>query len=396
MDKTTSLQYMTPLVIGGAGFGYQLNSDPEAIPISKILRNAFDSGVRTLDTSPYYEPSEQLLGAALKDPAVAEKYSRDQYIIMTKVGRVTEKHLNYSPPWLRESVARSLQRFDTEYLDVVFVHDVELVTFEEATIAVGVLFEIADSGRVRNVGISGYDIDVLADIAELCPKLYGRSIDVVQTWAQLTLQNTQVEKHGFPRFRAAGVKMVFCSSPLAIGLLRSESVPKGRLGEWHPAPEGLRIQAQKAAAYVAQEGHDLASLALRYSIRKAQRNSSPEMLVSTICGVSSEQQLQQNVQTIRHALGGLHLDEYRRMCSLKDLHGQNQTLFDAEVERTDASLCSKVRDILKPWLDYDFSKKRIAYYAGSAGIAQMPTCGDAEKLVQIHTEEIFSVNNARL
>ena len=77
--------------------------------------------------------------------------------------------------------------------DAVFAHDVELVTIEEAVTAVGVLFELAGKGSIRLVGISGYDIDVLYTVAVMSRERFGRPIDVIQTWAQLTLQNQQLK-----------------------------------------------------------------------------------------------------------------------------------------------------------------------------------------------------------
>ncbi|KAK2745296.1 l-galactose dehydrogenase [Colletotrichum kahawae] len=154
-----------PLVMGGAGFSYQLHSDPGSLPITEILLRAFELGVRSIDTSPYYEPSEQLMGAALAHADVKAKYNRGDYEIMTKVGRINENEFDYSPDCIHKSVARSLERFQTPHLDVVFCHDVEFVPKQDVITAVGVLFDIQRSGLILSVGISGYYIDVLVEIA---------------------------------------------------------------------------------------------------------------------------------------------------------------------------------------------------------------------------------------
>ena len=118
---------LPPLVMGGAGFSYQLHPKPEDLPVLPIVKRAFELGLRAIDTSPYYEPSEELLGAALSSVDIAEHYARSDYFLMTKCGRIKANHFEYSPSWIRKSVARSLQRFNTSYLDVVFCHDVEFV-----------------------------------------------------------------------------------------------------------------------------------------------------------------------------------------------------------------------------------------------------------------------------
>jgi len=46
---------------------------------------------------------------------------------MTKCGRYGVSSFDYSPTTIRESVKRSLQRLKTDYLDTVYLHDVEFV-----------------------------------------------------------------------------------------------------------------------------------------------------------------------------------------------------------------------------------------------------------------------------
>ncbi|KAG9506441.1 hypothetical protein J7337_003424 [Fusarium musae] len=338
------------LVMGGAGFSYQLNPDPESLPIVDILLRAFELGVRTIDTSPYYEPSEQLMGAALSDSRIQSEYQRSDYELMTKVGRIKENEFNYSPDWIKKSVARSLQRFGTTYLDVVFCHDVEYVSLDEAVTAVGVLLEFQRIGVILRVGISGYDIDVLAEVASLARQKYGHPVDVVQTWAQLTLQNTQAETRGFDRFRAAGVNTVFCSSPLAVGLLRTGGIPLGLTGDWHPAPQGLRAAAAKAAEWMDKhgEGESLCSLAMQYAIVKAKQNCTPSFSVSTITGISTLSDLEQNVIAVKRVLKTDGNSESLRDC----------TELDPQAVESRLSLAERVRLIIGEWLDYDFSGKK--------------------------------------
>lgn len=46
---------------------------------------------------------------------------------MTKCGRYGGSGHDYSPETIRQSVKRSLERLKTDYLDVVYLHDVEFV-----------------------------------------------------------------------------------------------------------------------------------------------------------------------------------------------------------------------------------------------------------------------------
>ncbi|KAF1928098.1 Aldo/keto reductase [Didymella exigua CBS 183.55] len=341
---------LDPFIMGGAGFSYQLVNDPNKAPAVEILETAFEAGVRTIDTSPYYDPSELILGAALSHPRITRRWCREDYTLMTKVGRIAADQFDYSPQWIRSSVNRSLQRFKTTYLDVVFCHDIEFVGEAEAVVAVGTLFELVRQGIIKYVGISGYDLDALSSVASLVLQTYGQPVDVVQTWAQLTLQNTRLETHGLPLLKTAGVKVVCASSPLAVGLLSSKGVPVGGLGDWHPAPEGLRLQAQQAAKIIESQDESTAALALRFAIRKAVELSTPELQISTISGVASLDEIAMNIDTARQVLGD----------ALLSSSSKGSPVFNANLEPQDELRFRVVRDVLGKWLDYDFATQKTA------------------------------------
>ena len=347
---------LPPLIMGGAGFSYQLSSEPASLPVLETVKRAFELGLRAIDTSPYYEPSEQLLGAALSHPDIVSKYQRSDFIIMTKCGRIAASHFDYSAAWISKSVARSLERFHTSYLDVVFCHDVEYVTLEEAVGAVGVLFEFQTKGIIRNVGISGYDLAVLLNIATAVRAKYGRTVDLIQNWAQLTLQNTRLERDGLAAFRKVGVKAVCNASPLAVGLLRDGGVPIGKLGDWHPSPSGLRAASQEAAAWVQRQGDNLASLGLRFAIAKALKNSTPRFTVTTITGIGSISDLHENVDTAKRILAPS--PNNRSSCDTKPSGTLDDfKLLNYKALALDTPLYQAVRNILGPWIDYDFSRQ---------------------------------------
>ncbi|KAA8651946.1 hypothetical protein EYZ11_010592 [Aspergillus tanneri] len=341
---------LPPIILGGAGFSNQLHPDPQQIPIADILRRAFDVGIRAIDTSPYYEPSEQLLGHALASPQITTKYVRSDYILMTKVGRISADKFDYSPGWIRQSVQTSLHRLGASYLDVVFCHDVEFVSVHEAIDAVGVLLELSRSNQVRFVGISGYSIDRLVQIAHAVREKYHRPLDIVQNWAQMTLQNTRLETYGIPALREAGVRVVCNSSPLASGLLRSGDVPSGKLGDWHPAPEGLRTAVRRASDSVEAQGSTLAGLALRFSLARAMRASSNDggggISVHTIVGICSLNDIDQNVHAAQTILRPRQESKTLDISRLRDV--------DADVEDVDLAMYHQVRGILGEWAEYDF------------------------------------------
>lgn len=327
------------ILLGGAGFSYQTHPDPESVPVHDILRYAFDHGLYAIDTSPFYEPSERILGRALARPEITTRYSRSDYILMTKAGRTASDGFDYSPSSVRASVERSLERLGTPYLDVVFCHDIEAVTDNDVLGAVDELLEFVKLGKIRYIGLSSYRIDLLARRAHLVKERYGRPVDVIQNWGQLTLQNSRLVQEGLDTFKKAGVACICSSSPLAIGLLRQGGVPQGRLGDFHPAPEGLRRAVKEVADYTDAEGESLARLALRYALRRAHEASQGPVCVRTIIGVSSLAELKENLGTAR-----------------KILHGDlaNPVLNATQVEQ-DKPLVQRAHDVLGDWVNWTFT-----------------------------------------
>lgn len=340
---------LPPLILGGAGFSHQVARSPNSAQVLQVIKRAFQLGLRAIDTSAYYHPSELLLGDALSHPDLALHYSRDQYLLMTKVGRITATQFDYSPAWVRQSVLRSLQRLRTSYLDVVFCHDVEFVPEDEVLKAVGVLLDMVCEGRIKYVGISGYRIDVLTHIARRVHDEYSRPLDIVQNWAQMTLQNDCLAREGLVAFREAGVSCICNSSPLAIGLLRANGVPVGDLGDFHPAPPGLRLAAKEAAEYVAAHGESLVALALRHSIRRAQSESTTDFRIATIMGITSISELEDNLTTARQVL---RVSNEPRWFWTADA-GPSAEIEEQKLQEEE-NLCMSVQKILGPWFNYRF------------------------------------------
>lgn len=53
---------LPPLIFGTATFNHQYNIDPFKLPTTTLVHKALSDGIRAFDTSPYYGPSEELLG----------------------------------------------------------------------------------------------------------------------------------------------------------------------------------------------------------------------------------------------------------------------------------------------------------------------------------------------
>ncbi|KAI9854346.1 MAG: hypothetical protein M1824_000388 [Vezdaea acicularis] len=267
MARQSLSSVLPPLICGTATFNSQYNADPYLLPTTEIVHRALDFGIRAFDTSPYYGPAEDLLGQALDTSYVRHRFSRGEYFLLTKVGRIGGAEFDYSRAWVQQSIRRSLERLRTEYLDLVYCHDVEFVSSEEVLEAVKELREIRDrNGTIKYVGISGYPVKVLCELAEMVLRETGEPLDAVMAYGTFTLQNTTLSSEGIPRLKAAGVDVVPNASPLGMGLLRRQGVPIGAKGDFHPAEDGLRTACRKASDFCDSKGERLEVVAIRFAL----------------------------------------------------------------------------------------------------------------------------------
>ncbi|POS69235.1 L-galactose dehydrogenase [Diaporthe helianthi] len=292
---------LPPLILGTATFNTQYVDDPSQMPYKSIVSRALELGIKAFDTSPYYGPSETLLGDALHHATLpnsantkiinsaAQKHPRDSYMILTKAGRISGNTFDYSPSWIRYSVLRSLKRLHTPYLDLVYCHDVEFVSRAEVLAAVKELRRLRDEdGVIRYVGISGYPVDVLCDLAEMIYRETGEGVDAVMSYCHCSVQNHRLVE-GFMededeaaqpatngsavnnppplvRFKNAGVSAVLNASMLGMGLLTTRGVDHGPQAAWHPSPPPLRKACADMAARATAEGERLERLSIRWAL----------------------------------------------------------------------------------------------------------------------------------
>lgn len=400
-------EVLPPLICGTATFTSQYNPDPYALPTTAIVHRALSLGVRAFDTSPYYGPAEELLGHALNTDLVCSNFPRDSYYLSTKVGRIAASSFDYSPSWIRQSVRRSLRRLHTSYLDVVYCHDVEFVTPQEVLVAVQELRKIRDlEGTIKYVGISGYPVNVLCDLAELVLRETGEPLDAVMSYANFTLQNTRLLSEGLPRLVAAGVDIVPNASPLGMGLLRRRGVPVGNMGDWHPAPDSLRQSIHAASDWAEGQGEKLEVVAIRFALETWLREGrevgcrgaplaheltygtghvSSDKLGVSVMGVSKLEELDETMRVWRSVLDGLadDLDEDPGTMTPGDASTDHE--WSLKRRHRIRFLAAGIRKVLGSWVDYtwDSPEKGFVNHApvmdnSTEATASLPTSTAAE------------------
>ncbi|KAH0430696.1 L-galactose dehydrogenase [Colletotrichum camelliae] len=275
---------LPPLILGTATFNYQYVSDPSQMPSVDIVSRALSLGITAFDTSPYYGPSESILGAALRTLSPP----RESYFLVTKAGRIAPAEFDYSPSWIRASVLRSLERLNTSYLDLVYTHDAEFVSPDEVVAAVRELRRLRDEGLVRYVGICGYPVPVLCELAEKILRETGEPVDAVQSFSHFCVQNNTLGSDAIlARFKNAGVNVVTNASMLSMGLLTTRGVDDGPMASWHPAPGPLRKLCKSLVAFAEGAGEKMEDVALYWAMANWARvggDFGTELLPPTFAG----------------------------------------------------------------------------------------------------------------
>lgn len=268
---------------------------------------------------------------------------------MTKVGRIGGAEFDYSPEWVRYSVQRSLKRLHTKYLDVVYCHDVEFVTPAEVLVAVQELRRIRDTlGTVRYVGISGYPVPLLSELAELVLRETGEPLDAVMSYANFTLQNTTLLSAGVARLREAGVSVVPNASVLGMGLLRTQGVPVGGTGDFHPAPGALRRRVMEAARVLDTKGERLEVVAIRWALDQWARQGAvlggKGGIGVSVIGVSNLEELQESIRVWNSVLDGLDLAGMEV--------GREEREWSVARRKEVEGMAQEVWDVLGKWKDF--------------------------------------------
>jgi len=239
---------VSALSFGASSLGSVFHETDEAESIQTV-HAAVDAGINLIDVSPYYglTKAETVLGKALA------QIPRDRFFLSTKAGRYGEQSFDFSQQRILSSVDESLRRLHTDYVDILFLHDIEFVPYEEVVQeAFYAMEKLKQQGKIRFAGVSGLPLSLFEKI------LAHQRIDAILSYCHYSLNDTSLldilpllEQHKIGLMNA---------SPLSMGLLNTRALP-----DWHPAADEIRQICKKAAQYCADQGEDIAKLAIQFS-----------------------------------------------------------------------------------------------------------------------------------
>jgi L-galactose dehydrogenase len=265
------------LSLGAAPFGDVYGTITQA-DADATIQAAFEAGMTLVDTSPWYGQtrSEIVLGNALRG------IDRDSYVVTTKCGRYVPGAWDFSAERIRRSIPESLERLGLDRIDVVQCHDIEWGDLDQVRgEALPVLREYQAQGLVGHVGITGYTLDLLEDVA------ISEQVATVMTYCTYNLQDRRLAATA-ERLAAHGIG-VFNASPLHMGALTTAGPP-----EWHPAYPEVVEATRRAARLCEEAGTRIETLAMQFALDLP--DGSP--ISTTVVGTANPKNIARNVATL--------------------------------------------------------------------------------------------------
>ena len=186
--------------------------------MTELLSEAVDRGYTFFDTAEVYgtpenpHDNEELLGEALKP-------YRNRIVLASKCGiRFDETSTAVNKPLIpdgrpetiRKSIDGSLQRLQTDHLDLYYIHRIDRnVPIEETA---GAMKELIEAGKITHWGISEADEETLRRAHKVCP------VTAVQNRYSMMYRDYEAL---FPVLEELQIGFV-AFSPLANGLLSAQ------------------------------------------------------------------------------------------------------------------------------------------------------------------------------
>ena len=178
------------------------------------IDRAFDLGVNFIDTANIYGKgaAESFLGRALKDKP------RSSYILATKLYfPMTETDRGLSATQIYKQIDNSLERLETDYVDLYQCHRYDVKTPLEETMEA--LSNVVRQGKARYIGFSEWSAEQIAASLAI-PGV----VKFVSSQPQYSMLWRRPEDDVFPLCAANGIGQVVWS-PLAQGVLTGKYLP---------------------------------------------------------------------------------------------------------------------------------------------------------------------------
>ncbi|MFM2231871.1 MAG: hypothetical protein RJB31_572 [Bacteroidota bacterium] len=257
---------------------------------------AIDLGINFFDVAPFYgiTLAETRLGDALKG-------KRNDILLATKCGRYGLRDFDFSYQRILDSADESLRRLQTDYVDLMQLHDIEFGSKDQVlNEAIPALQKIKASGKARFVGITGLPVRYLAAIAREV------EVDTVLSWAHYNLLQDEINAELVPLCQRKDMGLMN-AAPLVQRILSDASIPA-----WHNAPAELKAIQAPLLDCCKKYGVALSDVAIRYAIDHP-------FIASTIIGMCDQTNVKKNIGVLEFSFPeGLLVEIYRIVAPVKN------------------------------------------------------------------------------
>ncbi len=280
----------------------------------KIIERAIELGINSFDCADIYErgAAETVLGNVLK------KYKRSDLVVATKVFWPMSDDVNdrgLSRKHIMESIDKSLERLQMDYVDIYYCHRYDENTPLEETLEA--LNDIVRAGKALYIGVSMWSAQQVAHAYEIIVRRGFSKIIVNQP--PYNLIDRAIEQLDMFTHDKLGLgQMVF--SPLAQGILT---------GKYNNGiPEGSRMANEAVSATIARDFEKKVAMAKDFQVVADNLNISLAELslawilshrevASCIIGATSVAQLEENIKGIDVTL---HSETLVTLDTIHDTH----------------------------------------------------------------------------
>ena len=259
----------------------------------RAVHYAIDHGINYYDVAPMYglTLAEEYLGVALRG-------KRKEVLLATKCGRhgYGADGFDFSKEGLLRGIDESLQRLQTDYVDLLQLHDIEFA--EKSQIineAVPAVEKIVESGKARFWGIAGLPVRYLAQVArETDP-------DTVLSWAHYNLLEDEIDDELVPMSKEQDFGLIN-ASPLLQRILSDSPIPK-----WNKAPQAVKDVQPVLIKLCEGYGVNLGDVANRFALDHPS-------VATTIVGMSKLKNVKRNLKVLDYTVPDGLMDEVMKIC----------------------------------------------------------------------------------
>ena len=285
--------------IGTSPFG-GLFAAVEESDVKEVITTSMDLGLNYFDTAPHYGmgSAEDRLGRNIAD------FSRDEFIMSTKVGRlIVPSEKNEDPGWenskqsvervfdfsasgIEKSLTESLERLNMDQVEMVFIHDPDGAADQAINEAYPVLERMRDQGIVKTIGVGITSNEIPTRF------INETDIDVVLIALRYTLLDQSAGVGLLPAALKKGVSVI-AGGVFNSGILAGAK--EGATYNYEVASPVVLARAQKIEAFFNDRGISLAQAALQFPMRHP-------AISAILVGCRSAQEVKRNVSLYNNTI----------------------------------------------------------------------------------------------